>query len=246
MTWSIAAKDTETGFFAIAIASRFFAVGALCPWTQGGVGAIATQALVNPTLGSRGLGLLGEGLSASDACSMLTNSDDNCGNRQLHVVDAAGRTAAYTGEDCIDWAGHLTDDHVSVAGNMLAGPQVVTETLEAYKANSAMPIVERLLSAMEAGEAAGGDKRGKQSAALIVQGPEPFRKLDMRVDDHTDPLAELRRLYEIAKERFIPFSVAFPCAERPFGIADRDYIETIVERDAGKPLYAPVPLPPRQ
>ena len=243
MTWSIIAKDPETGFFGIAIASRFFAVGALCPWAEGGVGAACTQALMNPMLGSRGLGLLREGFHAADVRDMLVASDRFIDQRQLHVMDASGSTAGHTGARCVDWCGHRSEAGVSVAGNMLAGPQVVDQTLEAYVAATAQPIVERLLTAMEAGEAAGGDKRGKQSAALLIQGPEPYPRLNLRCDDHADPLAELRRLYAVARERFIPFSAAFPRPERPYGLDDRGVIEKIIERDAGKPLLREVSIP---
>ena len=243
MTWSIIARDPETGLFGIAIASRFFAVGAVCPWTEGGVGAVSTQALVNPALGPRGLALLREGHGAAAARDMVMNADQGRAARQLHIMDASGASAAFSGAECIAWAGHRAEDAVSVAGNMLAGAAVIDETLAAYRAKMEAPFVERLLAAMEGGEAAGGDKRGKQSAALVVQGPEPYTRLDLRVDDHADPLPELRRLYGVARERFIPFSRAFPRPERPYGLTDRDYIEKIIERDAGKPLEWAGPLP---
>jgi uncharacterized Ntn-hydrolase superfamily protein len=243
MTWSILAKDPESGLFGLAVASRFFAVGALCPWSGGPHGAAMSQALPNPELGARALVLLAEGHRAASVVEMLVGMDRGISQRQLHVIDAAGRTAAHTGADCVDWCGHLIDDGVSVAGNMLAGPWVIAETLAAYRANMGLPIVERLLAAMEAGEAAGGDKRGKQGAALRIQGPECYARLDLRVDDHANPLAELRRLYGVARERFIPFSASMPRPERPYGIMDRAVIDRIIERDAGKPLAAVVDIP---
>ena len=238
MTWSIIAKDTDTGFFSIAIASRFFAVGALCPWTQAGTGAVCTQAMLNPLWGPQGLALLRDGLGPSDSCAKLIRADRGSAARQVHMIDARGHTAAHTGTECVPWCGHLAGDGVSVAGNMLAGPEVVGQALAAYRANGDRAFVERLLGAMEAGEAAGGDKRGKQSVAIRIQGPEPYPRLDIRVDDHPDPLPELRRLYDIAKQRFIPFSVAFPGRAEPHGITDRAFLETIIEREAGKPLGA--------
>lgn len=243
MTWSIIAKDCDSDLLAIAIASRFFAVGALCPWAEGTLGAICTQAMLNPFLGPRGLALLREGFAPSDVLGMLLRADEGYAARQVHVMDAEGRTAAHTGDACVRWCGHLTEEGVSVAGNMLAGPQVIADTLSTYKARLDLPIVERLLAAMEAGEAAGGDKRGKQSAAILIQGEKPFPLLDIRVDDHTDPLPELRRLYDVARERFIPYSVAFPCRERPHGITDRAFLETIIEREAGKPLGSEIHVP---
>lgn len=228
MTWSIVARNPKTGEYAVAVATRFFAVGALCPHGAGRVGALATQALINPIYGVRGVRLLAEGFSAQDVVGTLTASDPGREARQLHVIDTQGRNAAFTGKECIDWCGHVLDENVSVAGNMLAGPQVIAETLKTYKANADAPMAERLIRALEAGEAAGGDKRGKQSAALKVWGSEEYAALDLRVDDHADPLAELRRLYDVANERFIPFSRAFATRENPAGITDRAQIEAFV------------------
>ncbi|MFQ5567296.1 MAG: DUF1028 domain-containing protein [Paracoccaceae bacterium] len=243
MTWSILARDPSSGLFGLAVASRFFAVGALCPWSGGPHGAAMSQALPNPELGARALTLLGQGHRAGAVVEMLVGMDRGIDQRQLHVIDADGGTAAHTGANCVDWCGSLTEAGVSVAGNMLAGPQVIAETLAAYQANLHLPIVERLLAAMQAGEDAGGDKRGKQAAALRIQGPECYPRLDLRADDHADPLAELRRLYAVARERSIPFSASLARRDRPYGILDRDIIEKIVERDAGKPLAAEVEVP---
>ena len=243
MTWSILAKDPQSGLFGLAVASRFFAVGALCPHSGGPHGAAMSQALPNTELGVRALVLLGHGHRSQSVVEMLVGMDQGIDQRQLHVIDSDGGTAAHTGARCVDWCGHLTEDGISVAGNMLAGPQVIAETMAAYKANLGLPIVERLLTAMEAGEAAGGDKRGKQAAGLRIQGPECYARLDLRADDHADPLAELRRLYAVARERFIPFSACLPTRERPYGIQDRSIIDKIIERDAGKPLAASVEIP---
>jgi len=243
MTWSILARDPGSGLYGLAVASRFFAVGALCPWSGGPHGAAMSQALPNPELGARALMLLGQGHRAPAVVEMLGGMDKGIEQRQLHVIDGDGGTAAYTGTSCVDWCGHLTGDGVSVAGNMLAGPQVIADTLAAYQANPDLPIVERLLAAMQVGEDAGGDKRGKQAAALRIQGPECYARLDLRADDHADPLAELRRLYGVARERSIPFSASLPCRARPYGILDRDIIEKIIERDCGKPLAAVVEIP---
>jgi len=243
MTWSILARDPESGLFGLAVASRFFAVGALCPWSGGPDGAAMSQALPNPELGARALMLLGQGHRAGAVVEMLAGMDRGIEQRQLHVIDSDGGTAARTGAACVDWCGNVSGDGVSVAGNMLAGPQVIAETLAAYQAGSDLPIVERLLAAMQAGEDAGGDKRGKQAAALRIQGPECYPRLDLRADDHGDPLAELRRLYGVARERSIPFSASLACRARPYGILDRDIIEKIIERDSGKPLAAEVEIP---
>jgi uncharacterized Ntn-hydrolase superfamily protein len=236
MTWSIIAHDPASGWFGIGIATRFFAVGALCPLAAAGLGAVCSQALPNPALRQRALALLREGIAAPAAVAMAIATDEGRDHRQLHLVDRHGRTAAFTGGACIDWCGHRAEGGVSVAGNMLAGPAVVERTLERWLAGAELPLVERLLAALDAGEAAGGDKRGRQSAALLIQGHEPYPRLDLRVDDHPAPLEELRRLYAVAKERFIPFSHALPTAPRPFGLTDRDALEPYIERNAGRPL----------
>ncbi len=242
MTWSIVAKDPATKLYGVAIASRFFAVGSLCPWASRD-GAISTQALMNPVFGPRGLAMLREGLRAPDIRDMLVAADKGRDARQLHLIDASGQTAAYTGAACVEWCGHEGGPGVSVAGNMLAGPGVVGETLAAYTGNLEISFVERLLAAMDAGEAAGGDKRGKQAAAILIQGEEPYPRLSLRVDDHADPLLELRRLYEVAKERFIGFSAAFPRPGRPYGLNDRTQLEAHIEVTAGQPLGRDFEMP---
>jgi uncharacterized Ntn-hydrolase superfamily protein len=243
MTYSILARDEESGLFGLAVASKFFAVGAICPWSGGPHGVAMSQALPNPELGHRALGLLAEGHAAPHVVEMLSRMDPGIDQRQIHVLDAQGRAAAFTGENCIDWCGSVSAPNVSVAGNMLAGPEVVAATMASWQGNRGMPIVERLIAAMQAGEDAGGDKRGRQSIALRIQGPEVFPRLDLRVDDHEDPIRELARLYGVAKDRFIPFSTGMPRAGRPFGLLDRDVIERIIERDAGKPLIADPEIP---
>jgi len=224
MTWSIVARDPATGAFGVAVATKFFAVGALCPHASG-AGALATQALINPTFGPRGLRLLAEGIGAPHVVAALIESDAGRDSRQLHVMDRDGRMAAYTGKGCIEWCGHkIAADH-SVAGNMLAGPRVVEDTSAAYADNARLPFPRRLIAAMQAGEAAGGDKRGKQSAALIIAGEEEWPLLDLRVDDHTDPLAELERLERVSRERYVHFRQFLPTRANPAGIYDRAEID---------------------
>ena len=243
MTWAIIARDSRSGLHGIALASRFFAAGAICLNTEAGVGAASIQSLPNPPLGPRTLALLRLGYDAETVRDMLVKSDAGIEMRQLHLMDRHGRTAAFTGSGCVGWAGHRVVTGMSVAGNMLAGPDVVDRTCETYASNPDLPFVDRLLAAMDAGEAAGGDKRGKQAAALCVQGAEPYRRLDLRVDDHPEPLAELRRLHEVAKSRFLPFSRAFPTAEHPYGTTDREVAEGFVTAGAGKDLELVIPLP---
>ena len=231
MTWSIVARDTS-GALGVIVASRFFAVGALCPHAHSGVGALSTQALVNPLYGARGLALLAKGDAPADVIRSLTFADAGREHRQLHLVDAEGNVAAHTGVECIEWCGHIAGDGFSVAGNMLAGPQVIEDTAQAFDAGRELPFAERLIAAMEAGQAAGGDKRGRQALALLVCTTEAYPALDLRVDDHEDPLAELNRLYVKSLERFQPFVACLPSRARPAGITDRATIEAEVQRFA--------------
>lgn len=230
MTWSIIARDKATGCFGIAVATKFFAVGARVPFIAAGLGAVATQALVNPFYGTKGLRLLREGMAADAVVEALISTDDGRDHRQVHVMDANGRVAAHTGAACIDWNGHIHGDGFSVAGNMLAGARVLDDTAAAYLANDASPFPRRLITAMQAGEAAGGDKRGKQSAALLIFGEEDWSDLDLRVDDHTEPLAELDRLERISRERWMAFRRCLPSRHDPVGITDRNLIEQEIVR----------------
>ena len=229
MTWSIVARDPD-GALGVAVASRFFAVGVLCAHARTGAGALATQALVNPGFGPAGLDLLAQGVSPARVVESLTASDPGRDVRQVHLVDVEGRAAAHTGSQCIEWCGHSIGREFSVAGNMLAGPQVLEDTAAAYTAHAHLPFAERLLAALEAGEAAGGDKRGKQAAALRIVTTEVYPILDLRVDDHVEPLVELRRLYERSLERFQPFVACLPTKANPGGITDRAVIEREIDR----------------
>jgi len=229
MTWSIVARD-PSGAFGIAVASRFFAVGALCPYVRSGVGAVCTQALVNPHYGPNGLELLAKGTAPADAIERVTSGDEGREHRQLHMVDREGRTAAFTGRACIDWCGQLGGEGFSVAGNMLAGEGVLQQTASVYRERKDLPFAERLISALAAGEAAGGDKRGKQAAALLVCTTEDYPFLDLRVDDHAEPIEELRRLYRKSLERYQPFWRFLPSKARPAGTTDRAVIEDAIAR----------------
>ena len=225
MTWSIIAKDNATGQIGIAVATKFFAVGARVPHIAPGIGGIATQALVNPYYGIDGLKLLREGRAPRDIIETLTAGDAGHASRQIHIMDANGQIAAYTGKDCVDWRGHLGGDGFSIAGNMLASGRVLDDTAKAYLANAGMPFAQRLIAAMRAGEAAGGDKRGKQSAALLIYGEEEWSDLDLRVDDHIDPLVELDRLEFVSRERWVHFRKYLPSRKNPAGITDRAIID---------------------
>jgi len=229
MTWSIIARDTATGQIGIAVATRFFAVGARVPHIAAGLGGIATQALVNPYYGIDGIRMLREGGSPQEIVNRLTGTDDGRESRQLHILDAAGRIAAFTGKDCVDWCGHLAGDGFSIAGNMLAGADVLEETAKTYLAGESMPFARRLIAAMRAGEAAGGDKRGKQSAALLIHEREEWSALDLRVDDYDDPLAELERLEQVSRKHWVHFRKFLPTRQNPAGVTDRATIDAGVQ-----------------
>jgi uncharacterized Ntn-hydrolase superfamily protein len=229
MTWSILARDAQ-GRFGVAIASRFFAVGALCVHTRRGVGALATQALMNPLYGPRGMALLEQGHAPAEVVASLTGADSGREQRQLHVLPAHGQPAAWTGSECIGWCGHRLGEDFSVAGNMLAGPQVVEATAQAFLAGAGQDLAERLLAALAAGEAAGGDKRGKQGAALRIHADEDWPQLDLRVDDHAEPVQELQRLYRVSLERYQPFMACLAGRHDPVGLTDRARIEERVAR----------------
>lgn len=225
MTWSIVARDAESGHLGIAVASRFFSVGSAVPHGRGRVGAVATQAFVSPLYGTDGLKMLAEGFAPDAIIASMTARDDGHRQRQMHLIDASGRNAAFTGDKCIDWAGHLVEDNVSVAGNMLVGPQVVEETMRTYRESAGKSLAQRLLDAMDAGEQAGGDKRGKQSAALVLYRDQDYPWLDIRADDHADPLSELQRLYAVAQERFLHVAETMPTRDNPHGLTDRTEID---------------------
>jgi uncharacterized Ntn-hydrolase superfamily protein len=228
MTWSIVARDEQTGRTGVIVATKFFAVGSRVPHIKTGAGAIAIQAFVNPFYGRQGLGLLDEGKSAAEVVRILTSADEARDHRQLHVLDRAGASAAYTGAACVGWCGHQIHPGFSVAGNMLAGPTVVDDTARAYASSSRQPFARRLIAAMHAGEAAGGDKRGKQSAALLIHDDEDYSLLDLRVDDHADPLAELARLESVARERWLHFRRLMPSRASPSGLVDRAALEDAI------------------
>ncbi|MEM7693002.1 MAG: DUF1028 domain-containing protein [Pseudomonadota bacterium] len=231
MTYSIAARDPATGQFGVAVASRFFAVGAVVPHVRGARCAVATQAFVSPLWGMEAADRIAAGEDAADVIANLVARDNGSAIRQLHAVDPAGRAAAHTGADCIPWCGHFSAANVSVAGNMLAGEAVLTQTLKAFCAEPARPLAERLMDAMEAGAAAGGDKRGTQSAALVVHRTEDYPWVSLRADDHPDPLPELRRLYAVANERFLHIADAMPTRDNFSGITDRTPIDAAIKAE---------------
>jgi uncharacterized Ntn-hydrolase superfamily protein len=197
-TFSIAARDPLTGMLGVAVASKAFSAGSLCPFVAAGVGAVATQAWVNPYLGPAILGLLAGGLGAQDALTKALADDPQPELRQLNVVDALGRSATYTGPGTDLWCGGRNGVDYAVAGNILVSEATIEAMERTFLTVAGHDLVDRLISVLEAGQEAGGDRRGRQSAAVIVANRTILPYLDLRVDDHLDPVAELRRLYEVA------------------------------------------------
>ncbi len=202
-TYSIVACDLEEKQWGVAVQSKFLAVGSVVPWAEPQVGAIATQAYANPSYGPNGLALLREGLSASEVVERLTSEDEGRDERQLGVVDANGGSASWTGPGCNDWAGHRTGAGYAAQGNILVGEETVTALATTFEANSYLPLAQRLIECLAAAQAAGGDRRGQQSASLLVVQKEGGYAglsdvlVDLRVDDHERPIQELRRIYEL-------------------------------------------------
>lgn len=198
-TFSIVAFDPETDSLGVAVQSKFLAVGAVVPWAKAGVGAVATQAMANFTYGPRGLDLMAEGKIAEETIEALTSNDDDREHRQVGVVDARGRAANFTGAECFDWAGGVTGEYYTAQGNILVGRETVEAMAKVYETVEG-DFAARLLAALDAGRAAGGDSRGEQSAALLVvcegggYGGDNDRVVDLRVDDHPSPIKELIRI----------------------------------------------------
>src|SRR3954469_16693519 len=202
-TYSIAACDLDAGQWGVVTQSKFLAVGSIVPWAEPGVGAVATQALANPRYGPDGLALLRQGLLAPEAAARLTEADDGRDDRQLGVVDANGEGATYTGSGCLDWAGGLAGPGFAAQGNILVGDATVAALAGTFTATDGRPLAERLLECLAAAQAAGGDRRGQQSAAmLVVERDGGYAGLSdvpihLRVDDHATPVQELARLYDM-------------------------------------------------
>ena len=202
-TYSICACDLGAQQWGVAVQSKFLAVGSIVPWAEALAGCVATQSYANPRYGPNGLALLRAGVSAEEAVARLTEADDGRAERQLGIVDAEGRGATYTGEECKEWAGGRVGHGYAAQGNILVSAETVDALAETFEATAGQPLAERLLDCLDAAQAAGGDRRGQQSAALLVVGPEQGYAglsdvfVDLRVDDHERPLVELRRIFEI-------------------------------------------------
>lgn len=204
-TFSIVARDSITGEMAVGVQSHWFSVGALVPWGRSGVGVVATQSFVNPAYGPNGLDLMLKGKSAAVALKELVSKDEAKDYRQVAFLDAQGKASAFTGEKCVESALHHVGDNFSVQANMMLNDEIVPAMAKAFKDNSNLPLAERVLIVLQAAQAAGGDIRGTQSAALIVVGPNKVenswedKKIDLRVDDSGEPLIELERLLKVAR-----------------------------------------------
>lgn len=226
-TFSIVGFDPETGDLGVAVASKFVAVGAIVPWAKAKVGAIATQALANVSYGPRGLELLAEGYSAEDVVRKLVGEDPLKEERQVGIVDSKGRAAAFTGSKCYSYAGHIVGEGYAVQGNILAGPEVLEAMVKAYE-NTRGELVDKLLAALEAGDKAGGDRRGKQSAAILVvregggYGGYTDNYVDLRVDDHEEPVLELKRIFKI-------WELIMLTREKPDDIVSKDEVAEEVQ-----------------
>jgi len=220
LTFSLVARCSRTGELGVAVATAIPAVGAICPFARAGVGAISSQSYTNALYGPDGLALLSDGVEPEQALQSLTAGDPGRSLRQVVMVDAKGRAAAFTGADCVDAHRHLVGNGFAAAGNMLTDATVVDAVARAFEAAACEVLSERLIRALEAGQAAGGDKRGRQSAALLVVAADEFAACDLRVDEHAEPVAELRRVYEVAKRQLLPFIRSMPTRTNPAGTAD--------------------------
>lgn len=210
MTFSIVAHCARSNMLGVAVSTAVPAGGSMCPYVKAGVGAVSTQSWVNPYLAIEALRLMELGQSAAEALEAVLADDEAKDLRQIGVVDAQGRAAAWSGAKCTTWYGHIIEPHFAVQGNMLVGAATIDAMARAFRDSANHDLAERLLLALEAGQAAGGDKRGKQSAALRVHHTEDYPLMDLRVDEHAHPVAELRRVYGIAKLQLLPFVQGMP------------------------------------
>lgn len=224
MTFSIVARCDRTGQIGVAAATAMPAVGKLLSHAAAGYGAVATQAQINPYLGIDGLRFLREGSSASEVLHRLHGIDPCMKLRQVGIVDARGELAVWTGEDCLPWAGSLQGEGFSVQGNRLEGVEVLQAIAEAFTEHREAPLVERLMEAIAAGDAMGGDRHGESSATIYVVDREEYPLWDIRVDQHLDPVAELRRLHDIFERDVVPEILAMPTRDNPAGKAAEDAI----------------------
>src|SRR5262249_46391808 len=235
MTFSIVARCPRTGQLGVAVSTAVPAVGAMCPYVKAGIGAASTQSSVNPYLAIDALDLMARGRSGSDALEAVLEPDAAKELRQIGVVDAAGRAAAWSGKNCTPWFGHIADRDFAVQGNMLVSEATIVQMASAFREHERQDLAERLLLAMEAGQAAGGDKRGRQSASLKVYAAEEYALWDLRVDEHPDPVAELRRIYVIARVQLLPFIEGMPKKNAEAGALPSSVSEMLLKPPSERP-----------
>jgi uncharacterized Ntn-hydrolase superfamily protein len=227
-TFSVSARCSRTGMLGVAVSTAVPGVGGICPFVEPGVGAISTQSWVNPYLGIDGLKLLRNGAAAEEALRRLLQDDPGRDVRQVGIVDNQGRSASWSGPACTSWFGHLTGPDYAIQGNMLVGEATIAAMAKAFTESEALSLPERLVAVLEAGQRAGGDKRGRQSAALLVYKTEGYPYLSLRVDEHAYPVAELRRVFEIARHQLLPFVDGMPSRLDPLGSLPKEVTDMLM------------------
>lgn len=237
-TFSIVARCERSGELGVAVATAVPAVGSMCPYLVAGVGAVSTQSWVNPYLAIDALALMAQGRDPSAALAAVLAQDAEAAGRQIGLIGARGPGFAFTGTACTAWCGQLTGADFAIQGNMLVGETTLTAMRESWQRTASADLAERLMCALEAGDAAGGDFRGKQSAALKVVGTEAYAALDLRVDEHRAPVAELRRILGVARRQLMPFVQAMPRRDSPGRAISADVAQMLLkppgERDTQK------------
>ena len=227
-TYSLVGRCRRSGELGACVASAVPAVGAICLRARASVGIVSTQSWVNPYLADAALAAMADGAAAQQALNHALSDDDAAAFRQIGAIAAQGPGAAWTGGDCTDWAGQRCGDAFAAQGNMLTGPEVLDAMARAFEADDAAPLEERLMQALEAAQSVGGDKRGRQAAALMVCGAESYPRVDLRVDEHTDPVAELRRVLRIATAQLAPFVAGMPTRSGPTTPAPQAVVDMLL------------------
>jgi uncharacterized Ntn-hydrolase superfamily protein len=235
MTFSIVARCPHSGALGVAVSTAVPAVGAICPYVRPGVGAVSTQSWVNPYLAIKALDLLAAGRSVRDTLDEVLRTDAQADLRQLGIVAANGAALSWTGKQCTDWAGECTGPDYAIQGNMLTGQATLDAMQTAFLRSAGVKFEERLLLALEAGQAAGGDKRGRQSASLIVYRDEPYPYLDLRVDEHADPVRELRRVFDVAVVQLLPFIESMPTSADRAGVPTKEVRDMLMLPPSQRP-----------
>jgi uncharacterized Ntn-hydrolase superfamily protein len=234
-TFSIVARCPRTGELGVAVATAVPAVGSMCPYIRSNVAATSTQSWVNPYLALSALAQVEAGHSAERALALALADDDAAELRQIGLVDASGESAAHTGAQCTPWCGHILKPGLAIQGNMLSGPAVLAAMAASHAASVDVDLAERLMLSLEAGDAAGGDKRGKQSAALRVHAGEAYPLIDIRVDEHAAPVTELRRILRVARAQLIPFVLGMPRRGAPAGPVPAEVTQMLMRPPPDRP-----------